>query len=126
MSKAEPVAILGASNNPERYAHKALSMLREHGYRAIPVHPALNEIDGVPVSHTLGGIAERVDTLTLYVNPGRLADLLEDVVALKPRRVIFNPGTESPSARARLESAGVHCVEACTLVLLRTGQFETA
>jgi len=120
------VAILGASNNPERYAHKALVMLREHGYHAIPVHPALDDIDGTPVAHSLAEIPVPIHTLTLYINPARLASLLDQVIALHPVRVIFNPGTESPDARTALESAGIHCVEACTLVLLRTGQFDTA
>jgi len=124
LAESAVVAILGASNNPERYAHKAMTMLREYGYRTIPVHPALDEIDGTKVAHSLGEIQEPVDTLTLYVNPARLVAMLDQVVALRPRRVIFNPGTESPDARARLESEGIHCVEACTLVLLRTGQFE--
>ena len=117
------VAILGASNNPDRYSHRALTMLREHGYDAVPIHPALDSIDGVPVAHSIGEIDRPVDTLTLYVNPDRLRDLLDDVVALKPRRVIFNPGTESPTARSRLEESKIACQEACTLVLLRTGQF---
>jgi uncharacterized protein len=126
MGQTKPVAILGASNNPERYAHIALTMLREYGYRTLPVHPALDRIDNVAVCKSLSDITEPVDTLTLYVNPGRLADLLEQVLALKPRRVIFNPGTESSEARAKFEAAGIHCVEACTLVLLRTGQFDSA
>ncbi len=126
MPKADPVAILGASNRPDRYAYKAFAMLREYGYRPIPIHPALGDIDSVPVAKSMAAITEPVHTLTLYVNPGRLADLLDEAVALHPRRVIFNPGTESPEARTRFEAAGIRCVEACTLVLLRTGQFETA
>jgi predicted CoA-binding protein len=117
------VAILGASRDPDRYSHRAFALLREHGYDVIPVHPALDTIDGVAVAHSLGEVEGPVDTLTLYVNPARLRDLLEDVIRLAPRRVIFNPGTESPIARDRLERAGILCLEACTLVLLRTGQF---
>lgn len=121
--KSERVAVLGASANTERYGYKAFSMLREYGHEAIPVHPALDALEGVPVAHNLEEIEGPVDTLTLYVNPKRLDSFQEAIISLKPKRVIFNPGTESPSARARFEEAGIACVEACTLVMLRTGQF---
>ena len=62
-------------------------------------------------------------TLTLYVGPARLEPMIDSLVALKPGRVIFNPGTESPALQQALDTAGIPWEEACTLVLLRTGQF---
>ena len=122
-STQQTVAILGASANPERYARKALDLLRVHGHRVLPVNPGLTAIDGVPVVPALGAIAEPVDTLTLYLGPERLEPLAADIVALRPGRVIFNPGTESPVVQAALDAAGISWQDACTLVLLRTGQF---
>ena len=61
------VAILGASANPERYSHKALRMLQEHGHEPIPVHPALAEIADIPVHSSLSEIDGTIDTLTLYL-----------------------------------------------------------
>ena len=72
---------------------------------------------------TLHEIQQPVDTLTLYVGPQRLEPLIEEVIALRPGRVIFNPGTESQELMHRLEQVGIHWVEACTLVLLRIGTF---
>lgn len=117
------VAVLGASPNPDRYSNKAVRLLREHGHRVIPVNPAQDEIEGLPASHALADIHEPVDTLTLYMAPRHLAAVSDQVLALRPRRVIFNPGTEDPSLQARLDAAGIAWEEACTLVLLRTGQF---
>lgn len=123
MSNEQTVAVLGASTNTERYSNKAVRLLREHGHRVIPVNPAQNVIEGLPVAHSLGDIREDVDTLSLYMAPKHLAALADSIVAMKPGRVIFNPGTEDPALQARLDAAGIRWEEACTLVLLRTGQF---
>ena len=119
---AQTVAILGASDNPERYSHMAVVLLKEHGHTVVPVHPALESIAGLPVVNSLSGLPP-VDTLTLYVGAARLPDMTDDIVRLRPGRVIFNPGTESPEVQAALDAAGIPWLEACTLVMLRTGQF---
>lgn len=118
----QTVVVLGASDNPERYSHQAMVLLRHHGHRVIPVHPALAQIDGIPVAPSLEGLTG-VDTLTLYIGAARLPAMAEEIVRLHPGRVIFNPGTESPALQAALDAAGNPWLEACTLVLLRTGQF---
>ena len=120
---SERVAILGASDQPERYAHKAFRMLREYGHETVPVHPTLAEVEGVPVVADLRTIEGSVDTLTLYVRPAISEPLADDIVALRPGRVIFNPGTESAALQAALDKAGIPWEEACTLVLLGTGMF---
>ena len=123
MSTSQTVAVLGASNNKERYSNMAVRRLREAGHRVIPVNPVLSEIEGLLVSKSLAEIKEPVDTLTLYVGPQRVAAMTQDIVRLAPKRVIFNPGTESPELAAALDRAGITHLEACTLVMLQTGQF---
>ena len=117
------VVILGASLKQERYANKAQRLLIKHGYKVIPVHPVQKEIEGVPVVRNLAEIAEKVDTVTMYLNPQVSSGLTEELIALKPRRVIFNPGTESSDLEESLGKNGMLIVRACTLVLLQTGQF---
>lgn len=117
------VVVLGASHKPERYANQAIRLLLEHGHAVIPVHPRLDTAEGLPVVHSLPEVDGAVDTLTLYVGPERSALVADDIVALRPGRVIFNPGTESAELEARLDTAGIRHEQACTLVLLRTGQF---
>jgi predicted CoA-binding protein len=119
----ENVAILGASQKTERYSYKALKMLEEHDHRVFPVHPTLQEIEGHKVYSTLGEIGEKIDTLTVYVSPKWIKDMIPAILVLKPGRVILNPGTESEELKAQLTAAGIPYLEACTLVLLRTGQF---
>lgn len=117
------VAVVGASPKPDRYSHKAMRMLQECGYNPIPVAPARQEILGRKVYAALAAVPEPIDTVTMYVGPSHQASVLDDVVRIKPRRIIFNPGAENPGEYDRLRQAGVQVLDACTLILLRTGQF---
>ena len=117
------VAILGASNKPERYSHQAVVLLAQKGHAVFPVNPALAEIDGHPVFKRLADIPAPLHTVTMYVAPALSAGMADALLAAKPARVIFNPGTENPELEEKLAAAGIAVVRACTLVLLRTGQF---
>lgn len=119
----QTVAVLGASHKPERYSNKAVRMLKEYGHVVIPVTPGRAVIEELPVAQELGSIEGKVDTLTMYVGPERSAQLQDAILALKPGRVILNPGTESPALEQALTEAGIPWQHACTLVMLRTGQF---
>jgi len=117
------VAVLGASRKPARFSNQAVRLLKTSGYRVIPVHPKITEIEGIVVSPRLCMISDTVHTLTLYVGPERSRGMMQDIVDLKPARVIFNPGTESRELEDTLRSHFIDCVHGCTLVMLRTGQF---
>lgn len=118
------VVILGASPKKDRYSHKALIALKNHGHEPVLVNPAYPAIDGIPCLPDLGSIETgTVDTLTLYMDPSRSEPLGDGIVKLKPRRVIFNPGAESALLERKLKSAGILTENACTLVMLATGQF---
>jgi len=123
MSNAERVVVMGASSKPERYSYKAVALLLEKGHEAIPVHPALREVHGLPVVDRIEKVEGPVDTVTLYIGPRQIEELADAIVAKKPRRVIANPGAESETMRKKAEAADIQYLEACTLVLLRTGQF---
>lgn len=120
------VAVLGASRKTDRYSNKAVRMLIDHGYRVIPIHPTQVEIEGLPVAASLSEVEQPLDTLTVYVGPARIPPMIDSIVELKPGRVVLNPGTESDELKKRLDQAGIRYIEACTLVLLRTGQFDSA
>lgn len=118
------VAVLGASPKPDRYANKAVRLLLEHGHEVIPVNPAYPEIEGLATVPDLDALADdAVDTVTVYMNPDRTRELGSVMARVAPRRVIFNPGTESPALADQLRAEGIEVVEACTLVMLNTGQF---
>ncbi|MDJ0871808.1 MAG: CoA-binding protein [Gammaproteobacteria bacterium] len=117
------VVVLGASPKSWRYSNQALRLLSEQGYRVVPVHPKIERIEGLAVTQDLRAIHDRVHTLTVYVGPARSFPLIEPIVRLKPGRVILNPGTESEDLEGQLHEHRIPYLHACTLVMLRTGQF---
>ena len=123
MRTSETVVVIGASAKEERYSNKAMKMLAEYGHTAIPIAVATDAILGQKTYARLSDVPVAVDTVTMYVGPARQQELVEAIIAAHPKRVIFNPGSENPAEYDRLEAAGIEPVEACTLVLLRTGQF---
>jgi len=123
MAVKKTVAVLGASTNPERYSNKVVVSLLEHGYEVIPVNPAGPVICGLQAVKDLAAVKQPVHTLTMYINPERSSALHDEIIALNPERVIFNPGTENPALTALCREHGIKTLEACTLVLLETGQF---
>jgi len=118
------VAILGASTKKTRYSHMAQELLVENGYDVIPISQREESVLGVKAYHTVGEITEIIDTLTVYVNPKHLAGHVDEIVKADIRRVIFNPGTETEPLEKQIRDSGKFVLEACTLVLLKTGQFD--
>lgn len=116
------VLVYGASLNPQRYAYLAANMLHKKGHEIILVGIKKGELLGQEI-HPVGWLEPDVDTVTLYVGPQNQGNLLEYLKQVKPKRVIFNPGTENEKLRNSLEAEGILTEEACTLVLLQTGQF---
>jgi uncharacterized protein len=117
------VAVVGASEKPERYANRALRMLLSQGFAPIPVSRSGKDILGLRGYSSLAAIPDSLDTVTIYLSPEKQTRVMQDILAIHPRRVIFNPGTENPEAAAVLARHGIIVTEACTLVLLSTGQF---
>ena len=118
------VAILGASNDPGRFSNKAFLLLKKHEYDVVPVNPKLISINNIPVFSSLDLIKIPIHTLTVYVNAEISKALLPQMIRLKPNRVIFNPGSENPELEKKLVDAGIKVINACTLVLLTTDQFQ--
>ena len=121
------VVIIGASEKPHRYANMAMHSLIEHGHEVRLVNPFKSVIEGYPCYRSVADIADEVadeiDTVTLYVNPARFHDHIDEVIKARPKRIIMNPGTEDTELEERLSSAGINVLRACTLVMLNTGQF---
>jgi uncharacterized protein len=118
------VAIVGASHKPQRYAYMAQELLMSLQHTVFPVSGNGREILGVPGYQSIADIQQPVDTVTLYLNPQRHQAIKQDILRVKPRRIIFNPGTESDELMREYQQHGIETLEACTLVMLRTGQFE--
>ncbi len=114
--------VVGVSLNADRYANRAVRMLLANGHEVVALGMSAGETDGVHVQ-TGQPELDDVDTITLYLRAEHQNAMADYLLSLKPRRMIFNPGAENASLAARAEEAGIEAVEACTLVLLSTGQF---
>ncbi len=117
------VAIIGASNKTDRYSYKAQEALSNAGHMVIPVNPVVSNINGVACVATIGDIKEAVDTVTMYVRPDVSDKMANDLINLKPKRVIFNPGTENDKLEALLRENGIRTARACTIVMVKSNQF---
>lgn len=114
----ETVAILGASDDYEGYSYAAMDALERHGHHVVLVNPRYAQIEGVRCYKSLSEYQGDVDTVTLYVAPKILVNLLPEIVSAKPKRVIFNPGTEDQAAMDEFKKHGIVTQKACTLKLL--------
>lgn len=115
--------IIGASPRSSSYANMAMLQLEQAGHEVFLYNPNGREIGDRKVFTDLEDLKHEVHTVTLYVRPSRLEPLAETIIELKPKRIIFNPGTEDEGLMEKFRQAGIEVLEACTLVLLRTGQY---
>jgi predicted CoA-binding protein len=122
MWKNKPTVVIGASPNTDRYSYKATISLQRHGHTVYPVGIKNGEINGLSLI-TDKPLLENIDTVTLYVGPAHQPYWIEYIIALKPKRIIFNPGTENNEFQTLAESLGIEVLEACTLVLLSIKEY---
>jgi uncharacterized protein len=120
--KKDKTLVLGASEHPERYSNKAMLRLQDKGYEVVAVGKVPGNVNGMEILNMPPDRAD-IDTVTLYVNPTHQKAYYNYILGLKPRRIIFNPGTENPELEELAEQEGIIAQEACTLVLLGTGQY---
>lgn len=116
--------IIGATNNPSRYAYLAAEMLDHYNHEFVPVGIRKGDVFGrLILDITMKPVISQVDTVTLYIGPQRQPAWYDYIIGLSPKRIIFNPGTENPEFEQLAEQSGIEAIEACTLVMLRSGQF---
>jgi len=120
--KNKKTLVIGASTNPVRYSHLAINALRNHMHDVVALAKRGGQVADV-IIQTEFPVGEEIHTVTLYIGAKRQPEYYNYLVDLKPERVIFNPGTENYELAGILEKEGIETLEACTLVLLNTGQY---
>ncbi len=123
-NKSKLTLVVGATDNPERYAFLAAEMLQNKGFDFSPIGIKKGMVFGEEIldlrqKPALAGI----HTITLYLGPQNQSEWMDYLIGLGPKRIIFNPGTENPVFFSKAKAAGIDALEACTLVMLTTGQF---
>jgi predicted CoA-binding protein len=114
--------VLGASSNPMRYSNIAIERLRKNNHPVVAIGKREGTVAGIAVETTPRKVDD-VDTITLYLNPNNQKPYYQYILDLKPKRIIFNPGTEKDELADMALKQGRQPMEACTLVLLSTGQY---
>lgn len=122
MSSNKTTVVIGASPNMERYSYKATVSLQNHRHTVYPVGLRKGIINGLEIITDKPEL-ENIDTVTLYVGPDNQPYWYDYILSLKPRRIIFNPGTENPEFEKMAADKGIETTEACTLVLLSIKQY---
>lgn len=113
--------VLGASENPSRYSYMAINRLLSFDYEVVAVSNKKGLVEQVEFQDFIPN--SDIDTVTMYLNPSRQVQYIEDLIQLAPRRIIFNPGAENPSFENELLKHGIKVENACTLVLLSTHSY---
>ncbi len=114
--------VIGASENPARYSHKAVKMLRLCDHEVVAYGLRTGKILDTPIQ-TYWPEKNSIETITLYIGPQRQPDYYDKILEINPKRIIFNPGTENPELIALAQNAGIETVLDCTLVMLQSGTF---
>ena len=114
--------VIGASINPERFSYKAIKLLVKYEHPVEAIGAKEGELEGIKiVKEKL--LHSNIHTITMYIGPKNQLDYYDYILGLKPKRIIFNPGTENPDLEQLAKNAGIEVVEDCTLVMLNGGSF---
>ncbi len=122
MQQSKKTLVVGASEKPHRYSNKAIRKLLRYGHKVVPLALRPGQVAGVPFVTGYPEVKD-IHTITLYVGPARQPVFYEYLLSLKPKRIIFNPGTENDAFLQKAQEQGIETIQDCTLVMLETGVF---
>ncbi len=109
---ARTIALVGASNRPERDSHEVMGVLLDWGYRVIPVNPNLagKTIHGVRVVADIAGIEERIDIVDIFRRSEEVPAIVNDAIKAGARAIWMQLGVINAPAAAAAEAAGLKVV----------------
>lgn len=122
MNGKKKTLVLGASDNPARYSYLAIQRLISYGHPVVAIGKKHTMVADVEITNEKNKFDE-IDTITLYLNPLHQKEYYNYIISLKPKRIIFNPGAENEELSKLAKQNGIQPIEACTLVMLSTGQY---
>lgn len=120
--ESKKTVVLGASANPSRYSYLAVNKLSAYKHPVVAIGKRAGKVGEVDII-TTHPEEKNVDTITLYLNPTNQKPYYDYILSLQPKRIIFNPGTENDELYEMAKDKGIKPIEACTLVMLSTGQY---
>lgn len=114
--------VLGASENPARYSNLAIKRLKNNNHPVVAIGRRRGMVAGIRIETEKPPVKD-IDTVTLYINPRHQKEYYDYIISLHPKRIIFNPGAENDELAELALKNNIKPQEACTLVLLSTGQY---
>lgn len=114
--------VLGASPNPSRYSYLAVNKLARYNHDVVAIGRRKGKVGTIDIQTEPQPLSD-IETITLYLNPFNQKQYYDYIISLKPKRIIFNPGTENPELYKLARQHNIETMEACTLVMLSTGQY---
>ncbi|MGD9978529.1 MAG: CoA-binding protein [Bacteroidales bacterium] len=114
--------VLGASDKRGRFSYLAIKSLVKHNVEVYAIGARAGQVDGITISTDKIDLAN-LHTVTLYLNPANQKSYIDYMLNLKPKRIIFNPGTENPELLKKARENGIEVVFDCTLVMLSNNSF---
>jgi len=121
-NEQKKTVVLGATDNPSRYSYLAVDRLRAHNHPVVAIGRKEGKVGDVEITTEHPALND-VDTVTLYLNAKNQEQLYDYILSLHPKRIIFNPGAENETLEKLAKDNGIQPLEACTLVMLSTGQY---
>ncbi len=115
---AKTVAVIGASNNREKFGNRAVRAYRAQGYTVVPIHPSEREIEGLPAFKSVLDVPGTIDLASFYVPPEIGEQVIEEVVAKAIPEVWLNPGADSDALIEKTRALGLRPIVACSIVSL--------
>jgi uncharacterized protein len=122
MTTKKKTLVIGASDNPTRYSYLAIKRLVANHHPVVAIGKKAGEVAGVIINTVITPLTN-IDTVTLYINPSLQPPYYSYILSLKPKRIVFNPGTENEELAAIASANGITSIEACTLVMLSAGTY---
>ena len=118
------IGILGLSNHPQRYSYLAYKSFLEKGYNnLVGINPRPFDLENIQHFKNLRDLEGKIQTLTIYLRPEISNNMISDIIAVAPKRIILNPGAENTELETSAQEQRIEVLHACTLVMLSTGQF---
>ncbi|HKL08367.1 MAG TPA: CoA-binding protein [Bacteroidales bacterium] len=114
--------VLGASPNPIRFSHKAVKSLVRHGHEVVPIGIREGDIMWQKIIVGKPKIND-IHTITIYLNPTNQEEYYDYIIRLKPKRIIFNPGSENQELIELAMQKDIEVIIACTLIMLNNHQY---
>lgn len=119
--KAKAFAVIGASNNRDKFGNKVLRCYMQHHLTVYPVHPASKEIEGLTCYKSLADIPDTVKSISIITPPAVTEKIVKEAIAKKIENIWMQPGAESDLAITLCEQSGINVIAGGPCILVELG-----